>query len=55
MTSNDPEPNLDDVLATHESAHPDRRAHAKTPKHVDDAELQRRTQEEREAVESPDN
>ncbi|MCG7594377.1 hypothetical protein ACXYX3_25540 [Mycobacterium sp. C3-094] len=51
MTSStgDPE-DLDAVLTPTEEAHPDRREHAKTPKHLDDDELARRTQHERDVV-----
>lgn len=40
-------PNLDDVLPVTEQATPDHRAHAKTPKHLDDEQLERRTEQER--------
>lgn len=45
------EPNLDDGLDTREAPHPDRREHAKIGHRVDDDELERRTQLEREEVE----
>ncbi|MEW5809261.1 MAG: hypothetical protein AB1925_07395 [Actinomycetota bacterium] len=48
-TTNDPD-DLDAVLVPTEEAHPDRREHAKTPKHSDDDELVRRTQHERDVV-----
>ncbi|CAA9419163.1 MAG: hypothetical protein AVDCRST_MAG66-2533 [uncultured Pseudonocardia sp.] len=38
-------------LETTEDAHPDRREHAKASPHIDDDELARRTQHERELVE----
>ncbi|ODU26630.1 MAG: hypothetical protein ABT15_03105 [Pseudonocardia sp. SCN 73-27] len=41
-------PDLDDVVETHETAHPDRREHAKMPHPVDDDELEARVQQERE-------
>lgn len=44
MTEN---PNLDDVIPTTEQAVPDRREHGKTPKHLNDDELEHRTEEER--------
>jgi hypothetical protein len=43
-------PTLDDVMETTEKVSPDHRQHAKTPKHLDDDELERRTEEEREEV-----
>jgi hypothetical protein len=43
---NDPH-NLDDVMTPIESVHPDHHEHAKSPKHLDDDELARRTQSER--------
>lgn len=46
------EPNLDDVLVPTEEVHPDHRAHAKEGKHVDQDELDRRTEHEREEVEA---
>ncbi|MBY6678519.1 MULTISPECIES: hypothetical protein [unclassified Rhodococcus (in: high G+C Gram-positive bacteria)] len=50
MTDPHDEPTLDDVLVPTEDAHPDRRAHAKTPSHLDDDELEQRTQHERDEV-----
>jgi hypothetical protein len=44
------QPDLDDVIVPTEEAHPDHRAHAKAGKHVDDDELQRRTEQERKLV-----
>jgi hypothetical protein len=41
---------FDDVMVPTETAHPDRREHAKTPKHLDDDELARRTAHERDVV-----
>jgi hypothetical protein len=49
MTEHD-EPTLDDVLATDEQVVPDHREHAKTPKHLNDDELARRTEHERVAA-----
>jgi hypothetical protein len=46
MSEND-EPTVDDVLPVHERAIPDRREHGKMPKHLDDEELERRTEHER--------
>ncbi|WP_375491974.1 hypothetical protein [uncultured Jatrophihabitans sp.] len=46
------EPTLDDVMDTHESAVPDHRAHAKEGKHVDDDDLEARTEEERREVDA---
>lgn len=46
----DPDPNLDDVMVPTEQAHPDRREHAKEPKHLDQDELDRRTEHERAVV-----
>lgn len=43
-------PDLDDVVETHETPHPDRREHAKTPHPVDDDELAARAQQERDAT-----
>jgi hypothetical protein len=43
-------PNLDDVMETTEQAFPDRHEHGKAKPHPDDDELERRTEEEREAV-----
>lgn len=45
MTEN--EPNLDDVQPATEQAIRDRREHGKTPKHLNDEELARRTEQER--------
>ena len=47
-------PNLDDVLPVTEQAVPDHREHAKTPKHLDDEELERRTEQERLETDSDD-
>lgn len=41
------EPTLDDVITPTEQAVPDPRAHAKTPAHLNDEALQRRTEHER--------
>ena len=55
MSTPDEKPTLDDVLPTTEEAHPDHREHAKQPHPVDDEELERRTEHEREqtATERP--
>ncbi|MBY6410379.1 hypothetical protein HQ346_02280 [Rhodococcus sp. BP-252] len=45
---NHDEPNLDDVIVPTEEVHPDHREHAKEPKHLDDTELDARTEHERE-------
>ena len=50
MSENNAQPNLDDVMTPSEEVHPDHREHAKSPKHVDDTELERRTEHEREEV-----
>lgn len=49
MTEND-EPQLDDVMVPTEEVHPDRREHAKMPHPIDDEELERRTEHEREEI-----
>ncbi|AMY52644.1 hypothetical protein [Rhodococcoides fascians] len=41
------EPTLDDVMIPTEEAHPDHKEHAKTPKHLDDGDLDARTEHER--------
>jgi hypothetical protein len=46
----DERPDLDDVMVPTEEVHPDRREHAKMPKHPDDDELARRTEHERQVV-----
>ena len=51
MTTN-PEPNLDDVMVPTEEVLPDHRQHAKEPKHLDDDDLERRTQHERNIVDA---
>ena len=38
---------LDEVIVPTEEAHPDHREHAKQPKHLDEDELARRTEHER--------
>lgn len=48
--SENKEPTLDDVLIPTEEAHPDHREHAKTPKHLDDDELQSRAEHERDEL-----
>ena len=42
--------NLNDVMVPTEEAHPDHREHAKESKHLDDDELERRAQHERDIV-----
>ena len=54
MTSGHDQPNLDDVMETHESAPHDRRQHGKTDPRPDDDVLQHRTEQERQAVGSDD-
>ena len=44
------EPTIDDVLEPTEDVRPDRRSHAKTPRHLDEDDLERRTQHEREEI-----
>jgi hypothetical protein len=44
------EPNLDDVIPETEQPHPDHHEHAKTPRHLDESELDERTQHERDIV-----
>jgi hypothetical protein len=50
MTENHDQPDVDDVIDPVEQPHPDHHAHAKTPKHVDDDELQERTELEADQV-----
>lgn len=50
MSEINEQPNLDDVMTPTEEVHPDHRAHAKEGKHLDDDELDRRTEHEREIV-----
>jgi hypothetical protein len=50
MTEPNEQPNLDDVMTPTERTHPDHHEHAKSPKHVDEDELARRTQQERDEV-----
>lgn len=52
MTEPNRDPNLDDVLDPAEQIHPDHHEHAKTPRPVDDEELERRAQHEREALDA---
>jgi hypothetical protein len=40
------------VIDPHETPHPDHHEHAKSAPHVDDAELERRTQLERDEVQA---
>jgi hypothetical protein len=51
MDSHD-EPTLDDVMDTTEPVEPHRRDHAKTPKHLDDDELEQRALHELEEAEA---
>jgi hypothetical protein len=44
--------NLNDVMVPTEEVHPDHREHAKQSKHLDDDDLERRTQHEREIVDT---
>lgn len=48
MTENDEHSALDEPMIPTETPHPDRHEHAKTPHPVDDDELARRAQHERE-------
>ena len=48
--SNPNEPQHLGVMVPTEETHPDHREHAKQPKHVDDDELERRTEHERQIV-----
>jgi hypothetical protein len=50
MTDPHSEPNLDDVMDMREHATPNRREHAKASPRPDDAELEERTEIEREEV-----
>jgi hypothetical protein len=50
MAERSEEPNLDEVMVPTERPHPDHRAHAKADKHLDDDELPRRTEHEREVI-----
>jgi len=43
---------LNDVMVPTEQVHPDHREHAKQPRHLDDDDLERRTQHEREIVDA---
>lgn len=47
MTESDDDAILEDVFPTDEQAIPDRHAHAKTPKHLNDDALEHRTEQER--------
>jgi hypothetical protein len=49
-----PEPNLDDVITPEESAPKDRHEHGNASPRPNDEELQHRTEQERQAVESDD-
>ena len=53
MSSPNDQPNLDDVMIPEESAPRDRQEHAKDP-HLSDEALERRTEQERQAVGSDD-
>ncbi|MBE7187442.1 hypothetical protein [Jatrophihabitans endophyticus] len=48
------QPNLDDVLDVEEQATPDHHAHGKQPKHLNDDELEHRTEQERDEVGAAD-
>jgi len=48
----DEAPDLNDVMVPTEEVHPDHREHAKQSKHLDDDELERRTQHERVIVDA---
>ena len=50
MSETNERPTLDDVLTPTEEVHPDRREHTKEAKHLDDTELDRRTEHERDIV-----
>ncbi|HEY1829614.1 MAG TPA: hypothetical protein VGG38_05145 [Acidimicrobiales bacterium] len=50
MTDAHDEPTLDDVMDTFEEARPSHREHAKAPPRLDEDELDRRTDIEREEV-----
>ncbi|WP_375481366.1 hypothetical protein [uncultured Jatrophihabitans sp.] len=52
MTENHDQPNLDDVIEPTEQIHPDHRAHGKTPKHLDDDELEQRVAIEEDEVDA---
>jgi hypothetical protein len=54
VTQPDPDATLDDVITPTEHATPDHHDHAKTPKHLNDDELERRTEHEREEVDADD-
>ena len=54
MTQPHDTPNLDDVITETEQAVPDHHEHAKTPKHLNDDELEHRTELERDEVGSDD-
>ncbi|MFH5228655.1 hypothetical protein [Antrihabitans spumae] len=49
----DEQPDLDEVMVPTEHVHPDHREHAKESKHLDESELEARTQHERDLVGSP--
>lgn len=44
------QPTLDDVIEPEEQATPDHREHAKTAKHLNEGELEHRTEQERREV-----
>jgi hypothetical protein len=50
MTESDDNTTLDEIFEPTETAHPDRREHAKMPHPVDDDELVERTQHERDEI-----
>jgi len=51
MTPDDA-PDLNDVMVPSEEVHPDHREHAKASKHLDDDDLERRTEHERAIVDA---
>jgi hypothetical protein len=51
MTPDDAQ-DLNNVMVPTEEIHPDRREHAKEPKHLDEDDLDRRTQQERDIVDA---
>ena len=52
MTENHDQPTLDDVIEPREQPHPDHRAHAKTPKHLNEDELEQRVELEADEVDT---
>ncbi|BCI53082.1 hypothetical protein NIIDNTM18_23600 [Mycolicibacterium litorale] len=51
------DPDISDVIVPTEEVHPDRREHAKEPRPIDDDEMARRAQHERDVTgaDKPDN